>query len=340
MSEQSHVYVEGYKHISTVVEETKTQMKKVRSGEIKPLFTSLQKETEYIGGYYPSDQIIIAGRTGCGKSAKVLHDVFDFVNPSINPYYHDKLIILFDSWEMPPWRLMLRSISRNSELEVKALLDYKQRLEEERFQALLLIADKFKKYPIYLSTRSCTAIQWEENKKQAQGKFPTKTIVNIFDHTRLVLKGSEVQEESLIHGLMLAGMRLKNNFAMINIFLSQMNRNIEVNVSRDKMGTYTPVSSDIFGSDSCFQSSDIVIALHRPGAYGVEKFENIPTGIDLNDPDKQDDLLIECILKQRDGWTGNLLMKHNLAHNKIWDYPTITQQIAISSDWFDNKQLK
>ena len=54
--------------------------------------------------------------------------------------------------------------------------------------------------------------------------------------------------------------------------------------------------------------------------YGLEKFEGIPTGIDKSNPDKPDDLLVECILKQREGWTGNLYMKHNLAHNKIWDY--------------------
>ncbi len=109
---------------------------------------------------------------------------------------------------------------------------------------------------------------------------------------------------------------------MINIWLSQMNRNIETNVSRDKMGSYTPVSSDIFGSDGVFQSADIVIALHRPGIYKIDNFEGIPTGYDENDPDKNDDLLIECVLKQREGWTGNIMMKHNLAHNKIVDYPS------------------
>ena len=64
----------------------------------------------------------------------------------------------------------------------------------------------------------------------------------------------------------------------------------------------------------------VVMALHRPGMYGLTEFDGTPTGIVKHNPDKYDDLLIECILKQRDGWTGNLLMRHNLGINKIVDY--------------------
>ncbi len=119
---------------------------------------------------------------------------------------------------------------------------------------------------------------------------------------------------------MIAGIRLKNRFGMINIFLSQMNRAIETGVSRNQLGTSTPVLSDLFGSDSIGQCSDIVMALHRPGMYGLEKFEGISTGIDKSNPSKADDLLLQCVIKNRDGWTGNIAMKHNLAHNKIWDF--------------------
>ena len=100
-----------------------------------------------------------------------------------------------------------------------------------------------------------------------------------------------------------------------------MNRNIETNAAdRNGIGRSTPVASDIFGGDSVFQNADVVMALHRPGIYGIEDFNGIPTGIDLANPDKDDDLMVECILKQRDGWTGNIAMRHNLAFNKIVDY--------------------
>ncbi len=296
-------------------------MDKVRSGELKPLQTSLKKEQESIGGYYPSDQVVIAGRTGVGKSAKMLHDLLDFCNPLYNPTYNsDNFLILMDSFEMADWRNVLRMISREAKVEVKVLLDYQKRLEEERYRFLKDIAFKFSHLPIYISNRPLSAKDWVESKKQIQGKFPKKRIANVFDHTRLGLKGDEKKEEELISNFMVGGVHLKNNFEMWNFFLSQMNRNIETSMSRDKLGTNLPVASDIFGSDAVFQCADVVQALHRPGMYGVEFFNNIPTGYKADNPDSQDNLLIECILKQREGWTGNLMLKHNLAINHIEDY--------------------
>lgn len=318
---QKHVPIEGYKHISVVINKTQERMDKVRSGTLKPLFTRSQKERDKIGGYYQSDQIVIAARTGTGKTAKVIQDIDDFCNIDINPYYAANSIILYDSFEMADWRNILRMISSKGEIEVKDLLDYNKRLQEERYLSLKAISNKFKNYPVYISTHSLPVKKWEESKKQIQGQFPTKHIINVYDHTRLALKETESKEEELITNLMMSGMRLKNNMEMINIFLSQMNRNIEINSTRNQIGHNTPVSSDIFGSDGVFQCADVVVALHRPGMYRIEEFEGTPTGFRNDNPDSQDDLLIECILKQRDGWTGNLLMQHNLAHNKIWDYP-------------------
>lgn len=324
--------IEGYSHISTVVGKAQGMMDKVRSGELQPLQTSLRKEQEKIGGYYPSDQVVIAGRTGTGKSSKILSDLLDFCNFELNPTYKDDLIILLDSYEMADWRNVLRMISRKGEVEAKALLDYKKRLTEERYKMLWDIGNQFKHLPIYITNKPRKPHIWEEEKKQIQGKFPKKKIVNIYDHSRLGIKEDDVKkEEEHISGLMFRGIYLKNNFDMFMFWLSQMNRNIETNISRDKLGTYLPVSSDIFGSDAVFQCADIVYALHRPGMYGVEQFEGIPTGYDPSNPDKDDHLLIETVLKQREGWTGNILLGHKLAHNKVFDLEYTPESRQLST---------
>lgn len=314
------IKIEGYKHLSTIVEDTKRKIDQYRSGELKPLVTSSKKEQEQLVGYFPSNQITIAARLGIGKTAKAISDMYDFCDPVLNSHYKDRIIILYDSWEMTETSNMLRFISRKGEIEVKAILDYKRKLSEERIISLKAIADTFKGLPIYINTRPTTVKQWETRKGEIQLQFPYHLLVNVFDHVRLVLKENETKEEELISSLMLAGIRTKNRIGCINIFLSQMNRAIETGTSRSQLGTSTPILSDLFGSDSIGQCSDIVMALHRPGIYGLEKFEGIPTGIDKSNPSKSDDLLLECIIKNRDGWTGNIVMKHNLAHNKIWDY--------------------
>lgn len=336
---QNHKFesIEGYSHISREVNRAINMMDKVRSGQLKPLFTRSKKEQDKIGGYYPSDQVVIAGRTGCGKSAKMLIDMLDFCDTELNAGYRDDLLILFDSYEMTGWRNVLRMISRRGEVEAKSLLDYHQRLTEERYTMLRNIATQFSHLPIYITNKPLTPKQWEENKKNIQGKFPKKKIVNVFDHTRLGLKEDERKEEELISNFMFKGIYLKNNFDMWMFWLSQMNRNIETNAGRDKLGQYLPVASDIFGSDAVFQCADVVYALHRPGLYGLEDWNGIPTGVSKSDPNKSDDLLLEVVLKQREGWTGTITLKHNLALNQVWDYPSEeTQSLLPTIPDFNN----
>jgi len=316
-----HGFIEGYIHISKAIDKTNEKLQQIRSGELKPLVTSSKKERDKIGGFFPTDQVTLAARTGMGKTAHVLHWMGDFCNRELNPHYADNLIILYDSWEMPEWRNMLRIYSRDLEVDVKTILDYEQQMQQEMFDRILALKYKFQGYPIYFRNISQTVDGWYKSKKKIRDQHKKATIVNVVDHTRLVSKSTEKSEMELISDFMVAGMKLKLEDDDINIFLSQMNRSIETGAGgRENVGKNLPISSDIFGADAVYQCSDIVIADHRPGFYGLTEWEGIPTGVDKNNPDKNDHLLIECVLKQRDGWTGNITRRHNLALNQIEDY--------------------
>ncbi len=313
-----------YRHIKDVGVETVKLIDDVRSGRIYPILTSSKKENTNIGGFYPGDQVIIASRTGMGKTAYIINRMTDMVDPVINPKYKDKCIILFDNWEMSDSRSLLRMVSKAEKESVKSLLDYQNKMTDLKFEAVKTAINKLSDYPIYFSNYSTNVEQWKRNKRAIQEKFPNHTIINIVDHTRLITKGDEYNEEQLITNLANAGIDVKKRYDQINIFLSQMNRNIETgNKDRTTLGSVLPVSSDIFGSDGLFQSAELVLALHRPGFYGLREFKykgfSVETGL-TDDPNSEDNLLIVCILKQRDGRLTNILLKHNLAINEIIDY--------------------
>lgn len=101
MSNQNHEYIDGYIHISQSIDTTNRRLNQIRDGSLKTLRTSSKKENDKIGGLLTSDQMIVAARTGMGKTAYILNRMRDFVDKTINPDYADNLIILFDSWEMP-----------------------------------------------------------------------------------------------------------------------------------------------------------------------------------------------------------------------------------------------
>lgn len=309
------------RHISQVIKEANDNIIKLKKGEIQPLRTSSNKLMNVTEGFFPSDQVVIAGRSGTGKTAVLINYIQDFCNPEINPFWHDKIIICYDSWEMTAWRNILRMYSRNMSRSVKSFITRAEENLDEFENRLNTMGEKLSKYPIYINSTSTDVDTWARERIEFSKEHPGKMLVNVVDHTRLVTKKNERTEEQLISRLMQAGIYLKNNYNMINLFLSQMNRNIETgNKDRSQAGTTPPIASDIFGSDMVFQAADIVIALHRPGIYGLPEFNGIPTGINPLNPNQEDNLLIKCILKQRDGWIGNLSYKHNLKINKIEDY--------------------
>ena len=70
-----------------------------------------------------------------------------------------------------------------------------------------------------------------------------------------------------------------------------------------------PTRSDIFGSDSLFQASDIVMVLHRPELLGLIKYgiKNLPVT----------NMIYLHLLKQREGEPKILSFKNNLKFNSI-----------------------
>lgn len=319
MTQQSHPIIEGYNHISLAIDKANQKLVDIRSGVLKPILTSSKKETEKIGGLFEGDQMVIAGRTGTGKTAKVIKMIRDFVDPEINPEFARDGIILFDTLEMHDWRNVLRMYSGRHELSVQTILDAQHRMMQDMFDRIVLLSAEFRGLPIYFNNISQKVPDWLASKRKVRKQFPNKKLMTILDHARLPLKTNEKSEEELITNLMKAGMNLKLEDNYINIFLSQMNRAIETSSLRSDLGKNLPIASDLFGSDAIFQFADIVVASHRPGMYGLKSFDNIPTG-KTDDPDSVDNLMIDVVLKQRDGWTGNILKRHNLAINKIEDY--------------------
>jgi len=64
--------IKGLEHVSDVVTETNRIIEMYKTGLIKPYKTFSAKLNDKITGIYKGDQIVIAGRSGTGKSAYAL----------------------------------------------------------------------------------------------------------------------------------------------------------------------------------------------------------------------------------------------------------------------------
>lgn len=287
-------------------------------GLLNPIRTSIKSEMKLIRGFLPTDQIIIAARSGIGKTSRVIKLIDDIFNDELNGSYHGKIIVCYDSWEISGWRNAIKFMSLDERMTYSEILDWDNRLQQDKLNQLKNSIPKFKGKHFYISEFPNTVSQWANNKIELQRKFPEYLIVNIIDHARLITNENRLTEEALLHNFMKATIKQRKQTGQINIILSQMNRNIEYAADRKNIGNNLPMASDLFGSDSIFQSSDFVIALHRPGYYNLAEFSYDNYLYQTGYPDN-DNLMLEVVLKNRNGESGIVFLEHLLKYNDFKD---------------------
>jgi replicative DNA helicase len=297
----------GFEGISESVQEAEQKVHDYQKGIIEPLKTFSPKMNDKIM-YLPGDTAVFAGRSGVGKSA--------WANCFISSLhqFNDEVLTLYFSHEMESWRQIMRMYSKEVEESVSNMLIKK--FDGDAFNRLKEIGRELKEYELYFKQSPVNPSQFIQLIGKVRELFPNKRIVIVYDHTRLV-RGNQRTEEAKITELMEAASYCNLTYNTFNVFLSQMNRNIE---NGDSAGDRAPMSSDIFGSDAVMQFADHVLALHRPEMYHIKKFKMSSYEFDTAN------FISGHVIKQRDGWVGMIPFNHNLKYNQIWDRDTSTQK--------------
>jgi len=295
----------GFKHISEVSEIALKKIDSYRKGDIKPYKFWSKKLNDIIGGIFPSDQIIIAGRTGSGKSAFA-----QILVKYLASEYKD-IIILYWSFEMKDFQNVFRFYSNSTSTRVKDLISAYKPLSDSIYNQIIELSNEYKNYNIYFRDVPANVKDWALIVDKICSSNKDKVIINIIDHTRLISQKNEKTEEERITSLANAGIALKNKHGCINIFLSQLNRRIEEGERKD-VGKDGLLLSYIFGSDGIAQSADLILGIHRPEMYGLLHYgkEKLST----------ENLIIVQVMKAREGEICDIAMKHDLAINQIYDY--------------------
>lgn len=337
----------GYYHVDKYFQEAYNDyIEPIALGKLNPLRTSIKAEMKLFKGFLPTDQTVIAARSGMGKTSRIIHLIKDFFDVKINPLFKDKIVVLYDSWEISGWRNATKFISLDKEMSVQEILDWDNRLDAETLLGIKEMLGMFKDHLFFISEMPDSPKKWYMNKKRAQIQYPNHLIVNIVDHTRLISNENKQTEEQLLTDLMKTSQTQRKDLKQINFILSQLNRTIEQGTTQsEEIGQRTITDSMLFGADSVFQCSENVIALHRPGKYNLQHYkykgDEYATGI-TNDS-SIDNLMIEFVLKQRNGETGVLFLEHQLKYNKFRDadlnkIKNVKYKDGLSLDNIDKKE--
>ena len=254
----------GFQKIDKAVKQSIAIVKEAKLGKRDVLPTSWPRLNRHLlGGLQRGKMYVIAGRPGVGKSAFSNQLIFDILDKNV----HRDVIVLYWTFEMPGYQQVMRSASKDVKREMADLLSVNKSLSDMDFQNYAKKVMKYGNYPIYFNNVPRTMEYIMNANEEIQLNKPTTTIINIFDHSRLI-RGTEETELQKLNTISKGCMWLQSKMGAVNILLSQLNRNIEQ--EHRAKNQYQPMLSDLFGGDSIGQDAHVVMMLQRPhDLYGI-----------------------------------------------------------------------
>lgn len=253
-------------HISKTVEKSIRDVHDGMVGKRRVYPTSWPRlNRNLMGGLQPGKMYVIAGRPGVGKSAFSNQLIFDILD--VNKEANNDLIVIYWSFEMPGEQQILRAGSKDTKLQTFDLLSVETTLSEEAFDRYKQAVQKYKDYPMYFCSIPQDMSIIKKVNEEMFLRYPSKTVINLIDHSRLVL-GKEDTELQKLNTVSKSCMWMQAKMQSITILLSQLNRNIEQEYRAKQQ--YQPLLTDLFGGDSIGQDSHVVMMLQRPyDLYGI-----------------------------------------------------------------------
>ena len=264
--------------VPKVIEDIK--MLHQRRGAVMGVASGFHLLDTMLGGFQPSDLIVLAARPGMGKTSLAL-------NIALHAAKHNGSQIAFFSLEMSREQLVQRLLAQEAHLDSQQLRMGKLYHEEEWAQ-LEQAAEVLRTCRIYIDdTAAMSPFELRTKARRLHAEYGLDMIV--VDYMQLMHGGrrseNRVQEISFISRTM---KQLARELRVPVMALSQLSRQVENRADKH------PQLSDLRESGSIEQDADLVIFIYREGKYNKEsdrahiaeivvaKHRNGPTGsVDL-----------------------------------------------------------
>tara|TARA_R110002012_G_scaffold2124_7_gene10163 strand:- start:11583 stop:12533 length:951 start_codon:yes stop_codon:yes gene_type:complete len=298
--ENSDVFKDlGFQKIDTSVRQSIAIVREAKAGRRQVLPTSWKRlNRNLLGGLQQGKMYVIAGRPGVGKSAFSNQLIFDVLDTNA----HKNVIVLYWTFEMPGYQQVMRSASKDVSKQLAELLSVDMTLSDSDFNHYAMKVRNYEHYPIYFNNVPRTMEYIIESNEKIVGNNPEAVIINVYDHSRLI-RGSEDSELKKLNTISKGCMLLQSKHNVVNVLLSQLNRNIEQ--EHRARNQYQPLLTDLFGGDSIGQDAHVVMILNRPyDLYSItDKYcDEDPVG-----------LLAVHVEKNRDGLLGMIAYEADMS---------------------------
>lgn len=237
--------------LSSVAEESLPEILS-RDGRIAGISFGIPELDAETGGMHPADLIVLAGRTGMGKSAAGLKIGYE---AALLGYK-----VLYVTIEMPPKDLYLRLLTIKTRIPLKMLRNGNKFYDKEK-EAIRKADEELRKLPLaffYQSAISCQNLRQVARSEKLRGNCDLLVI----DHAGRMRSGkktkSDYEEVSEI-AVSLKNLAIELNIPVLALY--QLSRNVEHRQEK------RPVLADLRGSGRIEEEADVILFLYRESYY-------------------------------------------------------------------------
>lgn len=268
-----------------------------KAGQVNSHFNGLD---QLLGGFHPSDLIVLAGRPSMGKTTFVL-------NLARNVAVEHGASVAFFSLEMARESLVMRLLASEAGVNMSHVrLGLHSEAEEKR---IMDAAGILSEAPIYINDNP--RLRVGEMRSRSRRLFYEHGLdLIIVDHLGL-MDGQirdRVQEISYISRSLKA---IARELKIPVIAISQLSRASEWRAS------HRPQLSDLRDSGSIEQDADVVMFIYRDEYYyNREDWEN-----QFPDKDYPEGLADIIVAKHRNGPTGTISLRSNMKYSRFENIP-------------------
>jgi len=282
-------------HIKSAIEECLEFIHMARQSDrlVSGLPTGFLDLDTLTTGFHPGDLVVVAGRTGVGKTGFML-------SMAVNLAFKMEVPVAIFSLETSKFQLALRMLSILSGVPLRNLrMGF---LSDEVWSDVVLVGTELAESPIYIedSPRLTTAELREKSKRLREEKGIGIIFVDYLQLLRVPLRRTVRQEE-----LADIVMELKATAKELNIpvvALSQLSRRTEQR--KDKR----PQSMDLRDSGQIEEVADIVLFIHRPSAQKLSS--------------QREEVAEIIVAKQRQGPTGIIKLVFDKETTEFEPFPS------------------
>ena len=314
-----------WEHVSAIRDEAVQYAENRLTGKIKSMKTSWSKFNDAtLDGLEWGSIVTLAAPSGGGKTAianAITRDA-EKNNPG------QDISVLDFQFEMSNRNTGIREYSKAFRIPVKQLLsaDKNNPITQSDINKMRTYNQTNQLQQIYQISKAMNCEQIAEQVELFAKATKGKPFVVTIDHSILIRRG--MKEKDKFETLYVLGETLtdlKRLYNVLFIILTQVNRDLD-KLERKIPGTLGnfPCKSDIWGADSLFQHSDLVIACVKPALQGISYYG----------PDNyvvSQDLLAMHFLKSRNGIQSLLFFESNFEYMDIKEIPTPARAVSTIS---------